>query len=83
MGIATRCVAAIEFDEDSRATYARNFGHKPEFGDITKIGDMSVLPDHDVLVGGFPCQVFSRNGKFYNKNDRTLGDDDRKNLVTF
>lgn len=82
-GVETKCVAAIEFDKDSCKTYALNFGHEPEYGDITGIGDMSVLPDHDVLLGGFPCQVFSRNGKFYNKNDRTLGDDDRKNLVTY
>jgi len=83
LGVGCECVAAIEFDKNSRKTYAANFGHEPQFDDITKIGDMSVIPDHDVLVGGFPCQVFSRNGKFYNKNDRTLGDDDRKNLVTY
>jgi len=81
-GVSCECASAIEFDKDSRKTYAANFGHEPQYSDITAIGDMSVVPDHDVLLGGFPCQVFSRNGKFYNKNDRTLGDDDRKNLVT-
>ena len=82
-GDEIECSAAIEFDKDSRKTYELNFGHAPQYSDITAIGDMSSVPDHDVLVGGFPCQVFSRNGKFYNKNDRTLGDDDRKNLVTY
>lgn len=82
-GEQSSCVSAIEFDNNSRDTYALNFGNIPEFNDITKICDMSAIPDHDVLLGGFPCQVFSRNGKFYNKNDRTLGDDDRKNLVTY
>lgn len=83
MGVVAKCVAAIEFDKDSRKTYLANFHHEPEYGDIRDIGDMSVLPCHDVLIGGFPCQPFSRNGKFYNKNDRTLGDDDRQHLVTY
>ena len=82
-GTELECVAAIEWDKEARKTYEKFFGHQPQYADITAIGDMSVLPDHDILVGGFPCQVFSRNGKFYNKNDRTLGDDDRKNLVTY
>lgn len=82
-GVSCECASAIEFDKNSRKTYAANFGHEPQFSDITEIGDMSAVPDHDVLLGGFPCQVFSRNGKFYNKNNRTLGDDDRKNLVTY
>ena len=83
MGLETRCVSAIEFDKDARNTYVDNFGHEPEYGDITCIDDMSVMPDHDVLLAGFPCQTFSRNGKYYNKNNRTLGDDERKNLVTY
>lgn len=82
IGVDCICAAAIEFDKNSRKTYAANFGHEPQFSDITKT-DAALIPDHDILVGGFPCQVFSRNGKFYNKNDRTLGDDDRKNLVTY
>lgn len=83
VGIDCVCASAIEFDKNSRKTYAANFGHEPQFDDITAIEDLSVIPDHDILLGGFPCQVFSRNGKFYNKNDRTLGDDDRKNLVGY
>lgn len=49
-------VYANDFDKDSCATYERNFGFKPEHGDITKI---ATIPDCDVLTGGFPCQGFS------------------------
>ena len=81
-GLESECVASIEFDNDCRLTYEKNFGHPQTHCDITKI-DIDELPEHDFLMGGFPCQPFSRNGKFYNKNNRTLGDDDRKNLVEY
>lgn len=78
MEVETSCVMSIENDVRCQEVYRDNFGQTPE-GDITKL-PLSTIPEHDLLTAGFPCQPFSRNGKFYNKNGKFLGEDDRSNL---
>lgn len=70
-GNKAECVFALDFDKNVAKTYKTNFNIDC-LGDIREI-DAALIPDHDILFGGFPCQPFSRNGKWFNKNDKTIG----------
>lgn len=77
-----RCVYSNEWNKYSRQTYYANFGTLPD-GDITKV-QAENIPNHDILVAGFPCQPFSIAGVSKKKSlGRATGFEDKTQGTLF
>jgi DNA (cytosine-5)-methyltransferase 1 len=67
------CVFASELDPTLRQIYDSNFPGSSSYlaGDIRSSKDL--IPEHDILCAGFPCQPFSKSGLQLGLRDQTRG----------
>lgn len=67
------CVFACEIDDELRDLYKLNFPEVADrvAADIRQSHDL--IPPHDILCAGFPCQPFSKSGLQEGTYDRTRG----------
>lgn len=60
------CVLASDIDKYAKETYLNNFPDTPFIGDISELKTANkikkIIPEHNILLAGFPCQPFSRAG---------------------
>lgn len=73
-----KCVFSCEIDKFARQTYQENFGEEP-VGDIREVKAQDI-PDHNLLLAGFPCPTFSIAGVSKRKSlgmDHGLEDEEK------
>lgn len=63
-GIGGHCVFTSEWDENAQKTYGLNFRDNHRLaGDVREYSENpDLIPEHDILLAGFPCQPFSIAG---------------------
>lgn len=71
-------IYANEIDSKIAELYNKNFSIKCDVRDIRDV-ESSDVPDHDILVGGFPCQSFS----IVAQNPKRLGYKDNNGKLFF
>jgi DNA (cytosine-5)-methyltransferase 1 len=77
-----KCIFSSDWDKKAQETYEANFGEKP-VGDIRSVSSEDI-PDHDILLAGFPCQPFSIAGVSKKKSlGRTHGFSDQTQGTLF
>lgn len=71
-------VYANDIDDNACRLFEENFGLKPDSKDVREIAS-ELLPDFDILTGGFPCQSFS----IIAQNPKRLGVKDERGKLFF
>ena len=65
LGLNEECKLYSEINDYSRQTYEANFAYTKLIKDIKSVKKSEIsnkIPNHDILLAGFPCQPFSRAG---------------------
>ena len=82
LGLYDECRLYSEINEYSKSTYEANFPETKFIKDIKSVQKSKIdkdIPDHDILLAGFPCQPFSKAGVSKRKNlKRAYGFDDKE-----
>jgi len=71
-------VYAIDNDSYAATLYNNNFKHQCETKDVRDVC-LESIPEHDILLGGFPCQSFSISAQ----NPPRLGYKDDRGMLFF